>query len=122
MIGRPNPTLVHYFRQRKQAGRFPAATKGTLRYGRAGGAACHHQVCFYIRLNTDNTHIEDVRFQAYGPSTTIAAAAYAAEWLMGQAIIDIAQLTAQAIAEKLGMCTTQRHSACLVADALLHLH
>ena len=93
-----------------------AAPEGAFS-GSAGGAPCGDLV--RISLVAPDGRIEGVTFDHEGCSATTAAAAATAELADGAAVLDIARIGPDEIADELGgLGSSHRHAAVLAADAL----
>jgi tRNA-specific 2-thiouridylase len=93
-----------------------AAPEGAFS-GSAGGAPCGDLV--RISLLASDGRIEGVTFDHDGCSATTAAAAATAELADGAAVLDIARIGPDEIADELGgLGSSHRHAAVLAADAL----
>ena len=87
------------------------------RSGAAGGVACGDLITVSVRVEGDR--VAQAAFEASGCGATIAAGSAAVTLVEGQALLDAARVSAQAIAAELGGLSAGKiHAADLAADAL----
>jgi tRNA-specific 2-thiouridylase len=87
--------------------------------GVAGTRACGDVIRFGLTLDATGTRVADAGWEADACGATIAAASLAVELILGQPLLDVAQIGAREVAAELGGLSPGKfHAAELVADAL----
>jgi NifU-like protein involved in Fe-S cluster formation len=108
--------VLRHFRSPLRAGELADDAPGTI-HGEAEDRSLNVWVQFHVQVS--GSHIEAVRFEAFGCPHTIAAAASAAEWLDGRAPSALGEWDVHAAARALGVPTEKLGKLLRIEDALL---
>ena len=108
--------VMHYFRQRERAGSMELNTD-SVGVGQSGSISNGEVVVMQVAVDPED-NVSCVRFQVQGSVVTMAACAFAAEWLEGRSRKQAQALTAALISETLSLPRTKKHCALLVEDAV----
>ena len=112
---RPSAAVLDHTEHPRNAGSFPAGTEGVA-VGVARGDNDGDMVKLHIRVV--ERRITEARFQAFGCSSTLAAASRLTEIVTGLAIETAGSIDATEIANDLAIAPDKSHAARLAVAAL----
>ncbi|MFN8072948.1 MAG: iron-sulfur cluster assembly scaffold protein [Mycobacterium sp.] len=110
-MGRFSPTVVDHFSNPRNCGRLPAPDVAAF----VGNPVCGDQILLTARVHEDA--VDELCFEAFGCSASLAVASILTERLAGLPISEIAALTTEQVLQwSGGLSPDQRHVAELGAD------
>ena len=109
-------TVLAHFRTPKNAGEFPAGSRGVLE-GQAGAQQRGREIRLEVRLGADG-RIEACRYRVYGCPATVALCSVLSERLPGLTPAEALVVSGLKLAEELGLPAPKRDAALLLEDAL----
>jgi nitrogen fixation protein NifU and related proteins len=87
--------------------------------GEVGNPTCGDMMVFHIRVNAENSIIEDVKYKTFGCGAAIAVSSMVSEMAKGKTLQEALSITNEMVAEHLGGLPPQKmHCSNLGADAL----
>jgi len=108
--------VLAHFRAPKNAGEFPAGTRGVL-LGQAGTKKRGREIHLELKLGADG-RIEGCRYRIYGCPATVALCSLLSERLPGLLPAEALTMSGLKLAAELGLPPPKRDAALLLEDAL----